>query len=282
VAVVGTATWWFASGRWTSVPSVGGRDRASAERQFTDAGLHAQLVSVRDNTIESGKVVRTDPGSGAHVLRGDTVKLFVSMGRPTVPDVPAGISFEEAERALTAAELRPQRDDGKQEYSDTVPKGKVVRLDPKAGTQLNLQAPVTIIVSKGAKPKPIPDLRGKSRDEAFGLLREAGYDPYDGPKDFAADVEAGKVIRTDPPGGTERNDTTAGNRVAVIVSNAVTVPDVTRRPVNEARSMLEALHLTVEEQSFGQPGGRVVSQTPPGGSRVPEGSKVTLFVFPGF
>ena len=278
--LVGTATWWFAAGRWTSVPTVGGQDRASAERALTGSDLHPQVISVRDNTIESGKVIRTEPGAGSSVLRGDTVKLIVSMGRPTVPDVPPGSSVEQAEQALLAAELRPERDDGKKEFSDAVPKGKVVRLDPKAGTQLNIQAPVTIVVSKGAKPKPIPDLRGKTRDEAFGLLRDAGYDPFDGPKEFAGDVDGGKVIRTDPPAGTERKDDTASNRVSVIVSNAVTVPDVARQPVAQANQALTALGLTVEVQGFGQDG-RVFSQSPPAGSRVPEGTKVTLFVFPG-
>ena len=83
------------------------------------------------------------------------------MGRPTVPDVQAGIGVDEAQQAVTAAELQPQRDDGKSEFSDTVPKDKVIRLDPKAGTQLNIGAPVTIIVSKGQKPRPIPDVPPK-------------------------------------------------------------------------------------------------------------------------
>jgi serine/threonine-protein kinase len=282
VAAVGTATWWFAAGRWTSVPTVGGQDRASAERTLTASDIHPQVLSVRDNTIESGTVIRTEPGAGARVLRGDTVKLIVSMGRPTVPDVRAGISPEDAEQAVSAAELQPLRDDGKKEFSDTVPKGMVIRLDPKSGTQLNISAPVTIIVSKGQKPKPVPDVHGRSRDEAFDLLRQAGYEPFDAPKEFAGDVDGGKVLRTDPPAGTERKDDTASNRVGVVVSNAVGVPDVTRHPVAEAKATLEALHLTVEVQQFGQAdGGRVFSQTPPAGSRVPEGSKVVLFVFLG-
>ena len=281
VAVAGTATWWFAAGRWTAVPSVGGNDRAAAERQLTDSDIHPQLVSVRDNAIESGKVIRTEPGPGAHVLRGDTVKLIVSMGRPTVPDVQAGIGVEEAEQAVTAAELQPLRDDGKGEFSDTVPKGTVIRLDPKAGTQLNIGAPVTIVVSKGQKPKPIPDVKGRSRDEAFTLLRQAGYEPFDAPPEFSGDVDGGRVVRTDPAANTELKDDTASKRVGVIVSNAVSVPDVTRQKVADAKTTLEGLHLVVEVQQFGQnDGGQVFSQSPPAGSRVPEGTKVVLFVFP--
>lgn len=273
LAAIGTTTWWFAAGRWTSVPTVTGQDRASAERKLTDSDVHPQVISVRDNTVESGKVIRTEPGSGTDVLRGDTVKLFVSLGKPTVPDVPAGASYEDAEKALVTADLRPQRDDGKQEFSDTVPKGKVVRFDPKAGTQLNLQAPVTVIVSKGQKPKPIPDVRGKTRDEAFAALSAAGYDPFDGPAEFAGDVDGGRVIRTDPPANTQPKDDTT-KRVGVIVSNAITVPDVTGRSIAEAKTMLESLHLAVDV--FGPGNGRVFNQAVPAGSRVPEGTKILL------
>ena len=35
---------------------------------------------MRDNAIESGKVIRTEPGSGAHVLRGDTISIGLVEG----------------------------------------------------------------------------------------------------------------------------------------------------------------------------------------------------------
>jgi beta-lactam-binding protein with PASTA domain/serine/threonine protein kinase len=282
VALVGTATWWFAAGRWSEVPSVNGLDRASAERSLADSDLSAQIVSVHDNKVEAGKVIRTDPAGGATVLRGESVKLVVSLGRPTVPDVRPGISFEEAERAVQAAELQPRRDDGKNEYDDTVPKGKVVRLDPKAGSQLDIAAPVLIVLSKGPKPKPIPDVRGKTRDEAFDLLTEAGFEPFDAPKEFAGDIDAGKVIKTNPPANTELKDTD-GKRVGVVISNAIPLPDVSQKTVDEAAAILRALTLEVEPQGLGVSGGsRVFTQSPPAGSRVPEGTKVILFALPGF
>jgi len=210
------------------------------------------------------------------------VKLVVSLGKPIVPNVPPGISYEEAERAVLAAELQPQRDDGKAEYSDTVAKGKVVRLDPNAGSQLNINAPVTIVLSKGPKPKPVPDVRGKTRDEAFDELTEAGFQPFDAAKEFAPDIDAGKVVRTDPAANTELNDTD-NKRIGVVISNAVPVPDVSQKTVDEATAILKGLTLEVEAQGVGINGSsRVFTQSPPAGSRVQEGSKVTLFALLGF
>jgi eukaryotic-like serine/threonine-protein kinase len=284
LAIAGTATWWFASGRWAEVPQLTGLDKASAEKALSNADLSVQVITVHDNQVESGKVIKSDPAAGEEVLRGEAVKLFVSQGKPTVPDVQAGISVEDAERAVTNAELQPLRDDGKAEYSDSVPKGKVVRLDPKSGTQLNIGAPVTIVVSKGAKPKPVPDVRGKTRDEAFQVLRDNGFDPFEASKEFSPDVDGGKAVRTNPAANTELKNTD-NKRVGVVISNAVTVPDFNQRTVAEAKATLASLGLQVDIQGVGGPDEtttRVVTQTPPANSRVPEGSKVTLFVFPGF
>jgi eukaryotic-like serine/threonine-protein kinase len=282
LAIGGTATWWFASGRWSEVPQLNGLDRASAEKALSDADLSVQVITVHDNEIESGKVIKSDPAAGEEVLRGEAVKLIVSQGKPTVPDIQAGISVEDAERAVVNAELQPLRDDGKAEYSDSVAKGKVVRLDPKSGTQLNIGAPVTIVISKGAKPKPVPDVRDKTRDEAFQVLRDNGFDPFEAGKEFSADIEGGKVVRTNPAANTELKNTD-NKRVGVIISSAVTVPDVNQRTVAEAKATLEGLGLQVEVQGVGPPeNSRVFTQAPSANSRVEAGSRVVLFVFPGF
>ncbi|HEV2782959.1 MAG TPA: PASTA domain-containing protein [Actinophytocola sp.] len=280
VALVSTATWWFAAGRWTSVPSVAGLDRASAERQLTESDLSPQLVQVRHNDIAAGLVITTEPAGGAEALRGDQIKLIVSMGRPKVPNVKPGIAFEEAARALEDADLQPQRDDGRNEFNDTVPKGAVVGLDPAPGTELTIDTPVKIVVSKGPKPKPVPDVRGKTRDEAFQVLREAGFEPFDAGAEFAGDVDGGKVVRTNPPAGKELGDTD-GKRVGVFLSSAVTVPDVSQRTVTEARNALQALGLQVEAAHLAPPDqSRVIAQNPLPGSRVEAGSKVSIFGFP--
>jgi beta-lactam-binding protein with PASTA domain len=276
LALTGTATWWFASGRWTSVPGVDGQDSAAAEKALTDADLNPHVTRARHNEIQSGKVIRTDPAGGARALRGDQITLIVSMGRPTVPAVAAGISVEEAEAAIRAEELQPLRDDGANEYHDTVPKGAVIGLKPQGGTQLSLGETVTIVVSKGVEPKPVPDVHGKTRDEAFQALREAGFEPFDAPGEFSADVEGGRVIRTDPSANTRIEDGKS-RRVGVVASTAVTVPDLSRQSVPDAQRILAEANLKLELQPFANPNGRVWSQQPGPGGRVEPGSTVAVF-----
>lgn len=276
LALLVTTTWWFTSGRWTSVPTVAGQDSASAERALSDADLHPNIKTVRHNDVGAGKVIRTEPAGGERALRGDQVTLVVSAGRPTVPDVAEGISAEDAESAIRAVELQPYRDDGANRYHDTVPKGAVVTLDPKPGTQLNIGSAVTIVLSKGPEPKPVPDVRGKTRDEAFQALREAGYEPFDGPSEFSPDVDGGRVIRTDPAADTKVEDGQS-KRVGVIVSTAVTVPDVLNRPVPDAQRILGEAGLTLELAPLSNPNGLVRIQDPAPGSRLEKGNKVATF-----
>ncbi len=277
LALIATATWWFTSGRYSTVPDVAGKDRVKAEQLLNDNDFKVEIKNAWSDDVEAGKVIGTEPKAGAELLRGDTVRVVLSSGPPVVPDVRPGTTVDDAKQAITNVGLQPGVDDGKREFSDDVPKGKVVRLDPEGGTPLRLGQRVDIIVSKGAEPKPVPDLRGKTRDEAFAALQDAGFTPVDGEQQFDQDIDGGKVIGTDPPADTvpEGDD----KQVKVITSNAISVPDVSNRNPQEAQAALQQLGLQVQVQQFGG-AGRVFGQNPGANSRVQPGTTVTLFTIP--
>ena len=274
LALVGTTTWWFASGRWRTVPVVAGLSQPEAETKLTENDLKPQIELKRDNTVPKGEVIGTDPGEGQEILRGEPIKLIVSMGRPRVPKVNPGSEVAAAEKRIKDANLVPDRDDGQNQYSENVPKDKVLDVNPPAGTELEIGKRVVIVLSKGPEPKPVPDVRNKTRDEAFDELRSKGFEPVDLPGEFSPDVDGGRVIRTDPVAGTKLED---DKKVSVVVSTAVTVPDLTGRSAEEATSMLAQIGLQIEVRGFGG-GNRVVGQQPGGNSRVAPNSKVVVLV----
>ncbi|WP_035303145.1 Stk1 family PASTA domain-containing Ser/Thr kinase [Actinokineospora inagensis] len=278
VGLLATGIWWFSSGRYTQVPALAGQDSAAAEQAIRSADLSPQVTRVRDNKVEAGVVISTDPAAGAEALRGDEVKLVVSAGKPVVPDVQAGVTKDQAEQAVAGEELQPQYDDGKNVYDDNVPAGRVVKLDPPAGTKLDLGQRVVIVLSKGPAPKVVPDVHGKTRDEAFQALTQAGLEPYDGQPEFSPDVDGGRAVRTDPAAGA-KVDAGASKRVAVITSSAVTVPDVTNHSVQEAQTILAGVGLQLDLQPFSNPNGRVFTQGPAAGSKAHQGDKVTVFAW---
>ena len=276
IALIGTTTWWFTSGRYRTVPDVVGQEREAAVQTLTDNDIKAELEYVKSNDVESGKVISTDPAADQDVLRGDTIKVRISEGLPTVPDVQAGSSVDSAKKAITDAGLQPGVDDSNREFSEDVEEGKVVRLDPDPGTKLKLGERVDIILSKGAEPQPLPDLRNRTRDEAFQALQDLGLKPVDAPQAFDKDIDAGRVIGTDPPPG---GILAPGTEVKVVTSNAVTIPDVNQKPVAEAQATLQGLGLQVQVQQIGG-AGTVFGQNPGAGSRVPPGSVVIIFSIP--
>ncbi|MFC4004659.1 PASTA domain-containing protein [Prauserella oleivorans] len=277
VGGVGAGVWWFAGGRWVAVPDVAGMDRARAEQTLRQAELAPAFTEERHNTVPSGTVVRSDPESGSRALRGDQVTVVLSLGRPVVPDIQPGTSVEQAERAIRAVQLEPRRDPGADQFSAEVPQGAVVTVSPQPGSQANIGDAVTIVVSKGPPPTPVPQVQGMPRDQAFQALRAAGFEPYDAGEEFSADVAAGHVVRTEPGGGATIE---AGNRVGVYVSNAVEVPSVLGRSARAAQQILAEAGLSAGGDSGRGRFSFVVGQDPAPGSRVPRGTTVTLTTLP--
>lgn len=278
LALAGTTTWWFASGRWTTVPNVAGQQATKAQTALRDSDIKGDITHEWNNDVDAGLVIRTKPAAGQDVQRGDTIKLIVSSGPPRVPDIQPGTSVENAKQAIKDAGLQPGLDDGKNDYSDDVAKGAVIGLDPEPGTTLRLNERVDIRLSKGPEPKPIPDLRNKTKDEAFAALTDLGLEPVEGTAAFDKDIDGGRVIGTDPQAGTVLDG--ESRQVTVVLSNAVTVPDVAQKPQQEAEAMLRGLGLDVQVQNLGGGGGPVLAQNPPANSRVPPGTKIVIWTVP--
>jgi len=278
-AAVATTAWWLGSGQWAQVPTVKGLPSATAEQKLRDAGLQYTEKNVHSNDVAKGLVANVDPGEQQQVRRGTSVELSVSQGKPVVPNVPPGADQAVANKLLIDQELQSLRDASKDEFSDNIPAGKVVKLLPAAGSQVNVGSGVVVVLSKGPAPKKVPPVVGLPHDQAFQQLQQAGLEPVDGPAEFSATVDAGKVIRTDPPAG----QTVAGgnNQVTVVVSNAVVVPDLKDMSADDARNTLKALNLDIDVQGFfGGKNGRVFAQDHAPGTRVPAGTKITVTVFP--
>ncbi|MCE6997683.1 PASTA domain-containing protein [Saccharothrix sp. S26] len=273
--LIGITSWWLVIGRVTTVPDLVGKDEAAATSMLDEASLTKTVRRENHDTVPSGQVISSDPPSGTKAHNGDLVRLVVSAGRPVVPQVNAGVEVAAAEQEITSVGLKPQLNPAEDAFSDRVPKGKVVTLKPTPGTPVPIGSAVTIVLSKGSQPKPVPSVTGKTKDEAFAELNAAGFDPVEGPREFSDKVEGGRVIRTDPPAGTNMPP---GNRQVTVVLSAdsVTVPQVEGKSVKEAKKILEDAGLKVDVQFNNRDRARVVNQSIRAGERVPKDTKITI------
>ncbi|MFI9382291.1 Stk1 family PASTA domain-containing Ser/Thr kinase [Kutzneria sp. NPDC052558] len=279
-AVVATAAWWLGTGQWSLVPTVKGLQEQTAEQKIRDANLQFTVRQVGSNDVQPGLVVDVAPGEQQQVQRGSSVVLSVSIGKPKVPAVQPGSDFAAAQKLITDLGLQALQDASKDNFSDTVPAGKVLTALPAPGTVVPVNSAVVVVMSKGPAPKKVPPVVGLTRDQAFQTLQQAGFQPVDGPAQFSDQVDKGKVISTSPDAGSSIAGD--GNKqVTVIVSNAVTVPDLTGASAEDATNTLKGLGLTIDVQGiFGSKRGRVFSQDTPPGTRVKPGTKITVQVFP--
>jgi len=174
--LIAITAWWLGTGRWTSMPQVVGLDQVSAQTALADAGLAPKLSQARHDTVASGVVISADPEPDARVVRGTEVSLVVSAGRPRVPKIDPGTARDTAAQIVGDAGLSPRFDSARDDYSDTVPSGAVVRTDPAANAELRVNAQVTVVLSRGPPPKQVqvPLLIGRTVNQAERELERLG------------------------------------------------------------------------------------------------------------
>jgi serine/threonine-protein kinase len=107
-----------------------------------------------------------------------------------------------------------------QQESTTAQPGTVIAQTPKGGTTLTKGATVTLTVAKAARPT-VPNLVGKTQDEASNAVYALGLVPQVASKTVTDPTQDGKVISQSPPAGTKRSK---GGHVRLVVGRVSTIP----------------------------------------------------------
>lgn len=263
------------------VPNVVRLTEEDARERLEDEGFEAAVRRAPSEAPEN-TVFEQDPAGGAELEEGETVTIDVSSG-PAGVDVPnvVGLPFDQAQERLEEAELRARRFNV---FSEEPP-GVVVAQEPKAGDKAPENSPVRVNVSRGTGRVEVPDVVGRTADEAGSILRRAGLQarvfqvPSAEPR--------GTVVAQSPAAGSE---IARGERVRINVSNGegaeeprdAEVPDVVGLPEAEAVGRLEDAGFTVrirrEEVTDPLEDGVVLEQDPEANSTVRRGSEVAITV----
>lgn len=167
-------------------------------------------------------------------------------------------------------------------YSSTVSAGNVVSTDPQAGEQAQKGATIKINVSKGTEQITVPDLKGKSADDAQKALSEAGLNGQQGDAVFSDDVAEGMVAGQDTSAGSNANK---GDTVVYHLSKGsekVTIPNVVGMTQAQATSKLESAGFAVStatETSKDVDKGNVTKQSKTGTAA--KGTTITITISSG-
>ncbi len=233
------------------------------------------------------KQKKSEPGRGRAVVIGLLLFVAACAGylilKPTRVLVPTLVGKTEAEATQLAKDSGLSVIVKTQETDQVEQDGKVLLQVPASGSAVPRMSVVTITVAKGPEGVALPDLTGKTRSEAEDTLVRLGMTVAFVEKESDS-VPIGRVISQDPGAGKKAQLKT---KVTLTVSGGVgdiVVPDLTNFTLEEARSALEQLGLTLAVAEVAQDGFRegdaayVIRQEPSPGEALGAGAKVTIFL----
>lgn len=174
------------------VPDLTGLDEARATAALTAAGFKIGTINrPYDATVAKGQVMSWTH-KGEQLAKGAGVDLTISNGpQPVTLSDWKGKPFADAKKAMESVGLKVQPQNV---YSDQFPQpGTVVATNPGPG---DVQPGTTVVVSvsQGPQTVSVPDVTGKSVEDATSILSAAGLNVAG-----VAGNPNKKVVFTDPP-----------------------------------------------------------------------------------
>ncbi|MDT0609659.1 Stk1 family PASTA domain-containing Ser/Thr kinase [Streptomyces lancefieldiae] len=262
------------------VPGFVGLSKADAQQQATNADLELAFTEKPCEDQKKGNICDQDPKQGTEVKKQTTVNLTVSTGAPKVA-VPNVIdkNIEEARQQLEGKGFVVEEKPTESSQAE----GTVLDQDPDPGSELEKGSTVTLEVAKAEEKATVPDVVGRSCDEAKAQVESSGdlvATCTDQPTNDPNQVD--KVISTTPQGGQQVDK---GSKVTIFIGKAVQktkVPDIKiGTPLGQAKQTLQQAGFTNVQVAPNAPGddnATVIAMTPQAGTEVddPAATQITL------
>jgi serine/threonine-protein kinase len=261
------------------VPDLTGLTIEQATTALEEEGLvlgESELIPDESGQTAENTIYEQEPAAGERASEGDTVDVVVNGSESTeVPDL-VGLTEAEAVTAINDAGLTLDRTE--REFNSEVEAGTVYEQTPAAGSEVPMETPVTILVSKGTETVSVPNVVGVEQAQATQTLEDAGFQVAR-EEEFSDTVAAGVVSAQNPSAGVNAE---TGTTVTITVSKGaetVSVPNVVGQQENQATETLEDAGLRTSVQYEDNANvGVVLRQDPSPGAQVAPDPRVTIVV----
>ena len=245
-----------------------------AQRYLKIAKLVPRISSVYDASPK-GTVLSQKPAAGTSVPIHSSVALVVSLGMHPV-DAPDLVSLTLADARAGAAARHLRLVVGERDPSDSIPADVVTSQNPQAGSQIDRDGTIDVVISSGAPQITVPYVGGKSASDAVGTLGALGIAAT---IEYVVDPSAavGTVLKQTPEPNTAVRK---GSAVTLAVAVPGSVPDVAGKSPDDARALLQNAGYKIGNNAYVQEGteGSVARTEPVAGSSLRPGETVTLYV----
>ena len=169
ISIIGIMAFVFlqSSPKEVQVPDVTNLTEAAAKTKLADAKLNVtDVIQVKSDEIESGKVIETSPKAGSTVKEKSKITIKVSSGKEavTMKDY-RNKTYEAARDELKKLGFTVEK---QEENSDSVESGKVISQSIAPNQKVEGKDPViTLVVSKGESSIKMANLTGYTRAGAI-------------------------------------------------------------------------------------------------------------------
>ncbi len=195
------------------VPDLVGLTKDDALKKLSDLGFEGSLDYDFSAKVPRDEVIRQDPDAGTEVDEGSTVTFIVSNG-PKVVTVPSVVGKGEstAESTLKKAGFKVSTT---RQYDEKIAKGIVISQNPNKGFEGTEGSEVSIVVSRGPERSTVPDVMGKTEEQARKLVDDAKLVAV---VTYFNTEGTTKVVEQKPAAGSE---VVPGSNVEILIDAAV-------------------------------------------------------------
>jgi serine/threonine-protein kinase len=259
-----------------AVPKLVGETFDQAKKTGDNVGLVVEKEADEpcDNQPK-GNVCSQNPAPDTKVEKGSTIKVKVSSGAPKVSVLDVlNMKYEDAEKALKEKNFQVEK---KTKESDRTV-GTVLEQNPKAGSEAEKGSTITLTVAKEVSKAVVPDLTGKTKEQAVKALQDAKLKLGSTTEIEAPGAQPKTIIQQQfAPGEQLAVDSTVNVTIAK-AAQQTTVPSLAGKSVAQAKAELAARGLTFGAVLSGptDDNATVVATDPPAGSPAATGQVVNI------
>lgn len=277
---------------------IGSNIGAATQRISTQEIAEAERKAKEANNPKNGKkpnkfIEFVKKHKALSFVIGAIILFFVAFGatmgivelvNPKDVQIPDLVNKTQDEAEQIVKDLKLKLVVKSEEYNENVEEGKIISQDPAYQENYTVKehSEISVVISKGTETVEVPDVVGKTREEAEKLLKDAGL-VAEITEENDEKVEAGIVLSQDIEDGETVNK---GSTVKLVVSKGsgivnVEVPSLVGKTEQEARNLLTEAGLkvnVVNDEDESKNDGVVLRQSRDAGTEVQEGTTITITV----
>lgn len=207
------------------------------------------------------------------------MKLLYSVGTITIPDM-TGVPLEKAQKvgARVGIEIKVENEVDNNMYE----KGCIVSQDMPPKSKIKKGRAIYVVVSKGSKIVPVPNVIGSLLSKAIIELKNSNVDTGYEASVSSFVVPQDVVIAQSPPAG---ESIPSGSQINILKSTGprdfeFMMPDFSSRNISEVFSMMKQYALSISSISVQDddalPSGSIISQSPEAGYKINKDTQIVL------